>query len=106
MPYLLVFGLLVLAICLLYQGRGLLSWVLPLGVGFLYCRITPDSWGTGVAGLFLIYALCVAVFGVPAIRRLVLTRNVLPAMAAIFPKMSETERVALEAGTVDAPYCP
>ena len=99
MPYLLVIGLFVLAICLLYQGRGLLSWVLPLGIGFLYCWITK-SWGTGVAGLFAIYAICVAVFGIPVIRRLVLTRNILPAMAAIFPKMSETERVALEAGTV------
>ena len=100
MPYLLVIGLIVLAVCLLYQGRGLLSWVLPLGIGFLYCRIALDAWGPGVAGLFVIYALCVAVFGVPAIRRAVLTKNILPAMAAIFPKMSETERVALEAGTV------
>jgi acyl-CoA dehydrogenase len=99
MPYLLVIGLFVLAVSLLYQGRGLLSWVLPLGIGFLYCWITK-SWGTGVAGFLAIYAICVAVFGVPVIRRLVLTRNILPAMAAIFPKMSETERVALEAGTV------
>jgi len=100
MPYLLAFGLLFLSIALLYQGRALLSWVLPLGIAFIYWRVAPESWGTGKAGLFAIYALCVAVFSVPLIRRLVLTRNIMPAMASFFPKMSETERVALEAGTV------
>ena len=100
MPYLLVLGLLFLSVALLYQGRALLSWVLPLGIAFIYWRVAPESWGTGKAGLFAIYALCVAVFSVPLIRRLVLTRNIMPAMASFFPKMSETERVALEAGTV------
>lgn len=100
MSYLPCVGLFALSIALLYQGRALLSWVLPLGIAFIYWRVTPDAWGTGTAGLFAIYAICVAVFAVPPIRRVLLTRNILPAMAAIFPKMSETERVALEAGTV------
>ncbi|MDE0890741.1 MAG: acyl-CoA dehydrogenase [Planctomycetota bacterium] len=99
MHYLLLLGLVFLFIALLYQGHALLSWVLPLGIGFLYCKIT-GSWGTGAAGLFAIYALCVTIFGIRPIRRIVLSKNILPAMAGIFPKMSETERVALEAGTV------
>ncbi len=49
MSYLFSLGLLVLFIYLLYQGRALLSWVLPLGIAFLYCRLSPDSWGTGTA---------------------------------------------------------
>lgn len=41
-----------------------------------------------------------AVLAVPALRRRLLTRNLFPLVAAALPRISETERAALEAGTV------
>ena len=51
--------------------------------------------------LFLIVvALCVVVVTVPAIRRPLLSAPIFAAYRRILPQMSETERAALEAGTV------
>jgi len=45
-------------------------------------------------------ALALLVLGIPAIRRTLLTRFIFAEMSRILPKISETERQALEAGTV------
>ena len=51
-------------------------------------------------------ALCIAVgvaalaFGVPALRRQWITRALMPLVARLLPRLGDTERVALEAGTV------
>src|ERR1700752_135981 len=52
--------------------------------------------------LWLIVALIAlaAVLAVPPIRRALLTRWLMPMLAAALPRMGETERIALEAGTV------
>src|SRR5437867_8290310 len=42
----------------------------------------------------------IAIFAVPAIRRLLVTPAIMKAMARALPRMGDTERVALEAGTV------
>ncbi len=51
--------------------------------------------------LFLVLVVIVAaVLLVPPIRRVVLTRWLMPLLSGVIPRMSETERIALEAGTV------
>ncbi len=96
-----VLAALALAVGLFYAGRTYLGWVLPVALCFV------GWWMTGVsvhpfiflfgASLFGVLAL---ITGVPSIRRDLLTRFLLPRIAPILPRMSDTERVAIEAGTV------
>ena len=89
-----------LAIGLFYLGRTWLGWVVPIAVLYV------GWWQTNVdfpfAYLFsaAMFALFAVVGGVPRLRRDVVTRFVLPKLEPVLPKMSETERVAIEAGTV------
>src|SRR5688572_23190258 len=81
-------------------GRAWLGWVLAIGGALvLWSLSTPSSavffWI--VAGLFLVV---VAITGIVPLRRAVLSGHALRLVGAILPKMSETERAALEAGTV------
>ena len=100
MSWLFVALAIVLAIILAYRGHAYWAWVLgglmlvPAGraTGF----ISPDMW----AILGALFVLLTLIFGIPAIRRQIVTRPLMPAFAAALPRMGETERVALDAGTV------
>jgi acyl-CoA dehydrogenase len=50
--------------------------------------------------LFVLVILLAAIVLVPPIRRALLTRWLMPVLAGVIPRMSDTERIALEAGTV------
>ncbi|MDP6537969.1 MAG: acyl-CoA dehydrogenase [Planctomycetota bacterium] len=93
-------ALLGLSLVLLHFGRALLAWTLPPLVGialWALAGIEASGWFWTLAGL---YGLCVVVFAVPLTRRMLLSRRLMKLLAPIFPTMSETERIALEAGTV------
>lgn len=98
-----IFVLLVLLTCstvLLYVGRSYWAWVAPLGLLFAWWW-THSAPGTLIFSLALApCALLAAIFGIRPLRRAVLTGRVLKLMKPMFPNMSDTERVALEAGTV------
>ena len=49
--------------------------------------------------LFLLIVAVVVLF-IPPIRRALITRFLMPVLSGVIPRMSETERIALEAGTV------
>lgn len=89
----------VLAISLAYLRRPFWAWVAPGAIGLALWSGSGASpvafWA--VTGPFLALA---AVTGIPAIRRSVITGKLLRLMRPIFPAMSDTERTALEAGTV------
>ena len=90
----------VLAVGLYYLGRTWLGWVAPIGlmlVGWFLAGAQPALLFWPVAVLFAGLAL---VTGVPDLRRKYVTRHVLPQIAPILPVMSDTERIAIEAGTV------
>jgi len=100
MNFLLFVLLVLLAVWLLYIGRAWAAWVLPLalGLGIWFLRaggMTAGLWVCSTIALVLFLSL-----GVPALRRVLVTRRLMPMLAPIFPKMSRTEREALEAGTV------
>jgi acyl-CoA dehydrogenase len=100
MNTLLVVLLFALFVWLLYIGRALAAWSLPLVVGLViwYLRagtMTPGLWVAGTVTLLLLVGLAFA-----PLRRMLVTRTLMPLLAPIFPKMSSTEREALEAGTV------
>ncbi|RME17965.1 MAG: acyl-CoA dehydrogenase [Bdellovibrio sp.] len=69
-------------------------WVWTLFVGFLLFGFQV-SLGAWVA--FIILA---CIFNIPLLRRLLVTHFILKIMKGVIPKISETERVALEAGVV------
>jgi acyl-CoA dehydrogenase len=92
--------LLVLMATLLYVGRPYWAFV-TAGAGAL------GAWAaTGSASMTVwsattgAFAALSVLFGVPAARRRVVTSRLMPVIARALPRMSATERIALEAGTV------
>lgn len=87
---------------LLYAGKAFWSWSLPLGAAFGACAtfspgvVSNPIWISALAA----YVIGVVVGGVPPIRKVVLTKVVMRIVGGILPKMGDTERIALEAGTV------
>ena len=81
-------------------GRAWLGWVLAVAGG-LCCwwlqGATPRLLFWIVSGCAGLLALTT---GLPPLRRVLFTSSILRLIGAILPKMSETERAALEAGTV------
>ena len=88
---------LVVAIALAYAGRSWWAWsagwILPLAQWWS----RGGSWGLAIVAVVWL-AVAIAT-GVPAIRRRVLTGPAMRALASRFPRLGDTERVALEAGT-------
>ncbi len=85
---------------LAFRGLGFLAWIAAAGIGLLGWRIhgvaspTLFAWVTGVL------IVLAAVFGLPVLRRELVSRFVMPRFAKVLPRLGETERIALEAGTV------
>lgn len=91
---------LVALIALTYQGRGYWGWVAAAAVALAAWSVagveTPAAF-LACAGLALLLAL---LFGLPAIRAPLVSAPLLRAIRPMLPQMGETERIALEAGTV------
>jgi acyl-CoA dehydrogenase len=87
-------------ITLLYRGMGFLGWVLGAGIVLMGWRVT----GVESPNLFIVITsaviLLALVFGLPPLRRRLVSRALLGRMAAVLPRLGETERIALNAGTV------
>lgn len=75
-----------------YLGSPLFVWTLA-GLGLLVGCAAP-MW------LLLAFAVLMFVFNVKPLRRLIATKPVMGLMRGFMPKISETERTALEAGVV------
>ena len=83
-----------------FAGRRLPGYVIG-------CALLFTSWyGSGITSLtaFLLALLAalvpLAVLAVPALRRRLISARAMRLMASILPRLGETERIALEAGTV------
>ena len=97
---LLVVPLAAVGLGLLYSGRPFLAWLLPtlglLSVGAYRQALSRDAQTFA----FVTLVVLAGVFGVPPIRRFLVSRIVMRIVAGVLPRMGSTERVALEAGTV------
>ena len=100
MTLLTVLLLVALAVWLLYIGRSWAAWVLPIALGLGIWRLSADRASLGLWISLVLFAVLFLALGVPAVRRALVTRRLMPMLAPIFPKMSKTESEALEAGTV------
>ena len=98
MTLLLVAGLLLIALTLAFLGHGYWAWVIPVAaaVGLGGDELTPLA----LAGIGLLFAALALVTGVPALRRHVVSRPVMQRIGPLLPVLGDTERIALEAGTV------
>jgi acyl-CoA dehydrogenase len=113
MTWILIAALVLLAWALCYFGRGSWAWIAPIGLALaywcwrIYQRDSIDELFDSSDGEKLAlwicagaWALAALVLGPTPVRRALLGPVVYRMVAPILPRMSETERVALEAGTV------
>jgi acyl-CoA dehydrogenase len=93
-PWAVTVGFIVMLLLLGYTGAGYWWWV-AAGAALLMGFVAPmRMWG--------VYAALVILFGIPPIRRVVLTANLVRVLKAknFLPAISETEQTAIEAGNV------
>ena len=90
----------VVAFALLYLGRGYLAWT---AAGALALLLWIGS-GVGSPAAFVsalgAFAAAAVVFGRPELRRRWIGARIQPLVSQLLPRLGDTERVALEAGTV------
>ena len=98
MLILLILGTIALMMTLLFNGKAFLAWSAPVGLLLLAWFISGPGFLFWL--LFLIWLAASAVFGIPALRKPLVSRKAMELLGPVFPKISETERIALEAGTV------
>ena len=87
-----------IAVALAYTGHPWWGWIVGWIVPFARWLSVGGSWGLALAVLGWLGVAIIT--GVPEIRRRVVTGRVLRRLGPLLPRMSETERIALEAGTV------
>jgi acyl-CoA dehydrogenase len=99
MILLLVLSLVGFALAFLFHGRAYWAWVVPGGLFLTWC-LSAGHESTAFFSATGVFALMVVVFGVPAVRRRTVGGILMRQIARILPRIGETERIALEAGTV------
>ncbi|HRQ64274.1 MAG TPA: acyl-CoA dehydrogenase [Xanthomonadaceae bacterium] len=90
----------VLLIALLYRGLGFLAWLLPSGVLLVGWRLAGVESPNLFIGVIVVLIVLAALFGLPPLRRLLISRILMKRMAKVLPRLGDTERIALDAGTV------
>jgi acyl-CoA dehydrogenase len=84
---------------LLYLGRGYLAWTVAAALALVFWA-TDSGASLALTLAALGFAGAAFVFGRPELRRQWVTTRVLPMVGRLLPRLGETERIALEAGTV------
>ncbi|HWU91097.1 MAG TPA: acyl-CoA dehydrogenase, partial [Kofleriaceae bacterium] len=98
MTIVVVVAALVAAVGLAYAGWTWWAWIFGPGIVLAYWSAHGGAWGV-VACAAVWIAIAIAT-GLPAVRRVVIARPALRMLSPMFPRVSDTERIALEAGTV------
>jgi len=75
-----------------YFGAPLLVWTAAAAAGLAYLTLNPIAWG--------VFAVVALALNIPFLRRKVFTDHVLAVYRRILPDMSQTEKEAIDAGTV------
>ena len=83
-----------------YMGRGYWAWVSALALGLIAWWLAGVSSPIAFNAALALAALSALVFGLPVFRRPLVSAPVMRLVRGILPTMGDTERIALEAGTV------
>ena len=95
----LVLALIVLS-ALLFVGYGFLAWTGAAAVWLIGWRIVGVASPLLFETCTLVLITLALIFGLPPLRRVLVSRFAMKAMAPVLPRLGDTERIALEAGTV------
>jgi acyl-CoA dehydrogenase len=85
---------------LAFRGAGFLAWVAAAAVVLVGWRLGGVAHPALFATCTAVLIVLAAVFGLPPLRRQLVSRFLLPRFARVLPRLGATERVALDAGTV------
>jgi acyl-CoA dehydrogenase len=85
---------------LLFLGYGFLAWVGAAGICLIGWRIAGVASPLFFESTIIVLATLALIFGLPPLRRLLVSRFAMKLMAPMLPRLGDTERIALEAGTV------
>ena len=91
---------LVVFLVLAFRALGFLAWVAAAGIWLIGWRVVGVESPLLFETVAIVLIALAALFGVPLLRRHLVSRFVMPAFAKVLPRLGETERIALEAGTV------
>ena len=95
----LVLALIVLS-ALLFVGYGFLAWTGAAAVWLIGWRIVGVASPLLFETCTLVLIALALIFGLPPLRRVLVSRFAMKATAPVLPRLGDTERIALEAGTV------
>jgi acyl-CoA dehydrogenase len=87
-------------LALAYFGAPILGWTLAAALFLSWLSALAAFGFTAKVVLAVVFAVIAAVLNVPAIRRKLITDHVLALYRRILPDMSQTEKEAIDAGTV------
>ncbi len=94
-------GLLAIAIVwLMYQRASALAWIAASAYLFGLITISLNTGPAATATLWIGYALVATIFAWPALRRPLISAPLFHVFRSIAPRISKTEREAMQAGTV------
>ncbi len=85
---------------LLFLGYGFLAWVGAAGIWLIGWRISGVASPLMFESCVILLIVLALMFGLPPIRRLLVSHFAMKLMAPVLPRLGDTERIALEAGTV------
>ena len=85
---------------LLYVGRAYWAWVTSAAILLLAWSISKPPTFWPILFTAALAALAAVIFGIPALRRQLLTKRLMESARRSMPRMSDSERIAIAAGTV------
>ena len=85
---------------LLFVGRGFLAWLAAAAIWLLGWRIVGVASPLLFEITVVVLVALALIFGLPPLRRVLISRFAMKLMAPVLPRLGDTERIALEAGTV------
>jgi len=91
---------LILLSTLLFLGYGFFAWTGAAAIWLIGWRLAGVASPLLFEGTVIVLIVLAAIFGVPLLRRQIVSRFAMKLMAPVLPRLGETERIALDAGTV------
>ncbi|HZW50509.1 MAG TPA: acyl-CoA dehydrogenase family protein, partial [Rudaea sp.] len=91
---------LILLSTLLFLGYGFFAWTGAAAIWLIGWRICGIASPLLFEGTVVVMIVLAAIFGIPFLRRQIVSRFAMKLMAPVLPRLGDTERIALEAGTV------